>query len=257
MSEATYKGIQDAIKQTNDKLDIGKIGNIGKSALLLIGTITSGGLPSSIGESEQLFFLFIIMAIWLIAIYLARHILAGHKIRMRDGLYNALSPAISTLCILCIIIFELIPIFIVIITYSSALATDFLATPFYALVYFIFASLMILLSLYLLPGGIMALVAISAPGLYPVVAINTANDLIIGRRIKFIIRLVFMCISLAIFWIVIMLPIILLDLWLKTSFTWLSGIPLVPICLLTLTIFSLIYFAIYCYLFYRELLDLE
>jgi hypothetical protein len=153
--------------------------------------------------------------------------------------------------------FELIPIFVVIVTYSAALSTDFLATPFYALLYFIFATLLVILSAYLISSSLMALVAVTAPGLYPLVALNTASDIVAGRRIKFIIRLIFLLFVLAVCWIVVMLPIILLDNILKANVEWLADVPIVSIGLLNMTIFSVIYFAIYIYLFYRKLLDMD
>ena len=257
MSQESYQAFQNALDETNEKLAHGQLGNLGKAGLLLIGTITTGGLNRGMSETQQVFMIFILLVTWLITIYLIRHLLAGHKIKLRDSFYNALTPFISTFCIIGVIFVELIPIFAVIITYSAAVATEFLATPFYALVYFIFAALMVLLSTYLLSSSLIALVSITAPGLYPMVALNTANDIIAGCRIRFIIRLVFMFFFLAVCWILVMMPIILIDTALKSNIEWLQAIPIVPFFLLFMTIFSMIYIAAYLYLFYRRLLDLD
>lgn len=257
MSEESYNTFKEALDDTNEQLTKGQLGNLGKAGLLLIGTVTTGGLNRGMTEVQQVFMILLLIITWLVTIYLARHILAGHKVKLRDGLYNALTPFISTLCIVGTIFIELIPIFVVIITYSAALATDFLATPFYALVYFIFAVLLILLSSYLLSGSLMAMIAVTAPGLYPMTALNTATDIVAGRRIKFIIRILFLFFILALCWIVVMLPFILLDNLLKANIEWLDNIPLVSLMLLNMTIFSIIYTAVYFYLFYRKLLDME
>ncbi len=257
MSEDSYNTFQDALDETNENLAHGQLGNLGKAGLLLIGTITTGGLNRGMTEVQQVFMILLLLVTWLVTVYLVRHILAGHKVKFRDGLYNALTPFISTFCIVGVIFLELIPVFAVTITYSAAVATDFLNTPFYALVYFVFASLMILLSAYLLSSSLMALIAVSAPGLYPMTALNTASDIIAGRRIRLIIRVLFVFIVLAICWILVMLPIILIDTVLKQNIEWLNGIPIVPASLLFMTIFSTVYVSTYLYLFYRKLLDMD
>ena len=257
MSEESYGTFKSALDETNENLTHGQLGAIGKAGLLLIGTITTGGLSRGMTEVQQVFMVILGVITWLVTIYLVRHILAGHKIKLRDGLYNALTPLISTFCVVGVIFLELIPIFAVIITYSAAVATEFLATPFYALVYFIFASLMIILSFYLLGSSLLALIAVTAPGLYPMTALNTASDIVAGRRIRFILRILFVFFILALCWIVVMIPIILLDTALKANIDWLTDIPIVSFFLLFMTIFSFVYMATYFYLFYRKLLDMD
>lgn len=257
MSEESYGTFKTALDETNQNLADGKLGNFAKAGLLLIGTVTTGGLSRGMTEGQQIFMVILLAITWLVTIYLVRHILAGHKIKMRDGLYNALTPLVSTLCIVGILFLELIPLFIVIITYSAAVATNFLATPFYALIYFIFAVLLLILSGYLVSSTFMALIAVTAPGLYPMTAVNTANDIIIGRRIRLIIRLLYMFFVLAICWIIVMMPVFIIDITLKQNIEWLQDIPIVSLFLLNMTVFSLIYFATYSYLLYRKLLDMD
>lgn len=255
MSEETYVQFQDALDETSETYALGHLGNFAKSGLLLISTITTGGLSQSLNEAQDFIVFGIFFVVWLVAIYLARHLLAGHKPKFRDGLYNALAPLISTAAVMLVLILECIPIMIVIITYSAAVTTDFLATPFYALIFFIFAALLILLSLYLLSSSFMALIAVSAPGLYPKVALETAADLMVGRRIKLLIRLFYLIFTIAFIFVIVMLPIILLDLWLKSWVDWLTGVPVIPFCLAVVTAFAFTYASVYCYLFYRRMLD--
>lgn len=255
MSEETYLQFQAAVEDANAEIMNGSIGNFARSGLLLLATVTTGGLNQGMSETQQIFAVLLFLVIWLVTIYLLRHILAGHRPKLRDGLYNALAPFLSTLCIFLVILVQAIPIFIVIITYSAAVATNFLATPFYALLYFIFAALLILLSTYLISSSFLALIAVTAPGLYPSAALQNASDLAAGRRTKLIIRLFYLVFVLAVTWIIVMLPIILLDLLLKNSFTWLEGIPFASFFLLLMTCFSFIYIAAYCYLFYRRMLE--
>jgi len=254
MSESNYVQFQDILDQTSVQVAGGDIGNVAKAGLLLISTVTTGGLSGDSSEAAMMFGVMIFLIIWLTTIFLLRHRLAKHKVKLRDGLYNAMTPLISTFLVFVVAVIQCIPIFILIIVYSAAVQTEFLATPFYALVFFIFAALMILLSGYLLSSSIMAFVAVSAPGLYPMKALRTASELMMGRRVKFIIRVLALILALVIVWVVVMLPLIMFDLWMKT-FEWTTGIPFIPICLTIMTCFTFIYIATYLYLYYRWMLE--
>lgn len=256
MSESTYTQFQDVLDQTSVQVAGGDIGNVAKAGLLLISTVTTGGLSGESSEAATVFGVIIFLIIWLTTIFLLRHRLAGHKVKLRDGLYNATTPLISTFVVFAIAVIQCVPIFLLIIVYSAAVQTDFLATPFYALVFFIFAALMILLSGYLLSSSLIALVAVSAPGLYPLKALNAASDLMMGRRIKFILRVVALILVLAIVWVIVMLPLIVFDLWMKT-FEWTAGIPFIPVCLNVMTCFTGIYVTTYLYLYYRWMLNYD
>ncbi|MBR3415034.1 hypothetical protein IKG73_03440 [Candidatus Saccharibacteria bacterium] len=257
MSEATYTQFQDTLDESLAGLKEGQVNQVARAGLLLISTVTTGGLTQGASEVQQVFGLLLFIILWLVTIYILRHRLAGHNLKLRDALYNALTPLLSTLVIALIILVELIPIAIVVITYSAAVQTDFLATPFYALVFFIFAALLILLSVYLVSSSLLALIAVSAPGLYPLVAIRTANDLASGRRIRWIIRVLFLFFIFAVVWVVIMLPLILLDLWLKDLWSWTEGVPFIPLMLQIMTVFSSVYMTAYLYLFYRHMLNFD
>lgn len=256
MSEDTYTQFQDILDQTSLQVAGGDVGNVAKAGLLLISTITTGGLSGESSEAATVFGVIIFLMIWLVTVFLLRHRLAGHKVKLRDGLYNAMTPLVSTFVVFAVAVIQCVPIFILIIVYSAAVQTDFLATPFYALVFFIFAAVMILLSSYLLSSSLIALVAVTAPGLYPLKALDAASDLMMGRRVKFILRLVALLFAMAIVWIIVMLPLILFDLWMKT-FEWTEGIPFIPVCLNVMTCFTAIYVSAYLYLYYRWMLNYE
>lgn len=256
MSESTYTQFQDILDQTSMQVAGGDIGNMAKAGLLLISTVTTGGLSGESSEAATVFGVIIFLIIWLVTIFLLRHRLAGHKVKLRDGLYNAMTPLISTFVVFAVAVIQCIPIFLLIIVYSAAVQTDFLATPFYAFLFFVFAALMIILSGYLLSSSLIALVAVSAPGLYPLKALSAASDLMAGRRVKFILRLVALLIALAIMWVIVMLPLIVFDLWMKT-FEWTAGIPFIPVCLNIMTCFTAIYVTAYLYLYYRWMLNYD
>lgn len=255
MSEDTYQTVQDSIDESSEILQYGEIGRLAKSGLLLISTVTTGGLTKGMTEVQQVFMFFFGAVTILVTIYYLRHLMAGNHPKMRDGLYNALTPLISTMLVLLLVFIHMIPIFIFIILYSTAVATDFLAQPLYAFLFWLLGSLLILLSAYLLPGSILAVCATTVPGIYPMQAVNATTDLIQGRRTKFIIRVFFALVFVAVIWVIVMLPLIWLDLVLKQNIDWLEGIPFVSFLLQIMTTFTIIYLTSYIYLFYRRMLD--
>ncbi len=255
MSEEFYQQFQDTIDNSSAEIAGGQIGNFAKAGLLLISTATTGGLNAGMDEVQVVFTVMLFLIIWLVTIYLLRRFLAGDQVRLRDGLYNSLGPLLSTAVIFVIIFIQAIPLLILIIAYSAAVTTNFLATPFYALLFFVFAALMLLISGYLLSSSLIALIAVTAPGIYPLRALGAASDLMAGRRIKFVTRILYALFVVVLIYIVTILPVILIDLWLKNTLGILAGWPIVPFCLLVVTCFIFIYLTTYFYLFYRWLLD--
>ncbi len=257
MSEETYTTFQDSLKQSYSSLEQGELGRVAEAGLLLISTVTTGGLTRGMNEVQQVFMIMFVAVTWLITIYYLRHLLAGNQPKFRDGVYNALAPLLSSLLVIALIFIHLVPIFIFIVAYSAAVQTGFLETPLYAFVFWLFSMLLILLSCYLLPVSITALVAVSVPGIYPMTAINATTDLMQGRRTKFIIRLLFCLVFIGVLWVIVMLPILWLDLFLKSNIEWWASLqaPVASFFLQAMTTFSVIYVTAYIYLFYRRMLD--
>lgn len=254
MSEDTYTQFQETFEQVNNGAEMGQVA---KAGLLLATSITTGGLSGEVNENSTLFLILILIVLWLTTIYVLRQRMARHKVKLRDGLYNAMAPLIPTVMLLALAVVECVPIMLTVIVYSAAIQTGFLATPLYALLVFIFALLMILLSGYLLAGTLMALVAVSAPGLYPLKALNAANDLMVGRRSRFLIRLVVLVLAVTIVWVIVMIPVILLDLTVKQNWAWTEGFPLVPLALNIMMCLTVFYVTAYLYIYYRWMLDNE
>ncbi len=257
MSEEFYREYQDAISEAEASEGAAKFGVFARAALLLSSTVATGGLDSGTDEVGRSFMFILFLVMWLVTVYLVRHFMAGHKLKLRDALYNALAPLISTLIVLIVVLIQAIPLMLVLITYSAAVATGFLATPFYALVYFIFALTMLLISVYCFSSSLIALAAVTAPGVYPLAALSSASDLMMGRRIHFIARLIALLLTAVLVYIIVMMPVILIDFWLKASFDWLANVPIVPFMLLTCTCFMFVYIATFIYQYYRALLDYQ
>lgn len=255
MSENTYTEIQKVIDQTAEETGA-NIGTFAKSGILLVSTVFTGGLSSNANAGAGVLVAMVFLIIWLVTIFVIRHKLAGNKIGLRDALYNSLSPLLSSFVVFIVAAIQTLPIMILIIAYSAAIETHFLDTPFYAFLFLAFAALMILLSGYFLSSSIVALVAVSAPGMYPLEALKTSSEVMVGRRIKFILRIISLLIAIAVMWFVVMMPLILFDLFMQ-QFEWTMFVPFIPICLVIMSCFTGIYVTVYFYVYYRWILDFD
>ena len=255
MSEDTYTGIQNVIDKTATENNA-NIGTFAKSGLLLISTVFTGGLSANAGAGAGVLVALLFLIIWLVSIFVIRHRMAGNKINLRDALYNSLSPLLSSFVVFVVAVVQTIPIMILIVAYSAAIETHFLDTPFYAFLFLVFAILMILLSSYMLSSTIIALVAVSAPGMYPLEALKTSSEVMRSRRIRFIFRIVALIIALIAMWFIVMMPLILFDL-LMQQFEWTLMVPFIPVCLVVMSCFSGIYVAVYFYTYYRWMLKFD
>ncbi len=219
--------------------------------LLIIALITNLLLIGVSMDTLMLMGVALFLFLWLVSLFFTRHILSGRKVKFTDGLYNAMTPFFATLLILLLVILQCTPIFLLVIAYSAALETHFLATLLYAVLFLLFACAMISLSGFLLSDSLVALMAVSAPGMYPMRALKLANGLMKGKRGGFVIRLILMGIVIALMWVVVILPVSLLAMAVEVPF-WLAS---------TLVIimggFSVIYMAVYLYIYYRELIGYD
>lgn len=217
-----------------------------KLFLPLIG-IGAGLEMATIGaamETTTVFTVLIFLMLWLTTIFMVRQIKAKHKVGLRDGLYNSMTPLLSTLVVFAVAVVECIPIMLLMFAYSSAVKTEFLALPFYAFLFLMFAVAMIVLSGYLLSSSLMALVAVSAPGLYPLNALMMASELMMGRRIRFILRLIALGMVLGVICSAVLLPLVALR------------VPVVVTSVVIAVLFGFcsVYLTIYLYLYYRWVL---
>jgi len=118
--------------------------------------------------------------------------------------------------------------------------------------FWIAASLLTVLSLYLITSTVFALIVVTLPGMYPYLAIKTAGDLVVGRRLRILMRLIWMSLSASVIWTIIMIPVILIDLWLKSLWPAINWIPTIPVFMLALSSLTIIWASSYVYLLYRK-----
>lgn len=251
-SQATYTTLTDTISQTSGNLFTSNLGAFGRAGLLLMAAV-SGGINGTLSTVQQVYAVIILLMSWLTTVWLLRNILAGHKVKLRDGLYNASAPLLSTFLVAIVMLVQLIPVAIALIGYSAAQTTGLLSGGVEAMLFWIAAGLLMLLSLYLITSTFIALVVVTLPGMYPMQALRTAGDLVIGRRIRILLRLLWMGLGVVIAWVIVMIPVILIDTWVKAVWPAIQWLPIVPVALLAMSSLSVIWVASYIYLLYRRI----
>ena len=190
------------------------------------------------------------------SVWLLRNILAGHKVKLRDGLYSAGSPLLSTFLVTLLLLVQMLPFALALIGYSAATATGLLAAGgIESMLFWIAAALLTVTSLYLMTSTVFALIIVTIPGMYPLTAIKTAGDLVIGRRLRILKRLIWASLYVSVIWILIMIPIILIDLWIKGLWSTISWVPTIPIVMLALSSSTIVWVSSYVYLLYRKVID--
>jgi hypothetical protein len=253
-SQDLYSTASNTLNATSGDFFNGVLGQIGKSGLLFL-TAASGGLSQTLTEAQQVYAGVITLLTWLTTVWLLRNLLAGHKVKLRDGLYSAGAPIVSTFMVALVFIVQLLPLALAVIGYSAASATGLLAGGVEAMLFWIVALLLAVLSAYWITSTFFALIIVTLPGMYPYQALKTASDLVIGRRLRILLRLVWMVFVTIIAWAIVMIPVIILDSWIKSIWSAISGFPTVPLVLLILGAVTIIWVSSYVYLLYRKVVD--
>jgi hypothetical protein len=84
---------------------------------------------------------------------------------------------------------------------------------------------------------------------------RTAGDLVVGRRIRILLRLSWSAILVFIVWAIVMIPVIMIDSAIKDAWPENSWVPVVPIMLLVMSSLTVVWAASYTYILYRRIVD--
>lgn len=254
-SEDLYTQMRATVNESGAEMFSGVWGEIGKAGLLFVGGVTGAYHDTAATTETQVYLTIIGLLTWLTTVWLLRAILAGRNPKVRDGLYNAGAPILPTFLVLSVMVLQLLPLALALFGYSAAVASGLLDGGVEAMMFWSVASLLFILSLYWVTSTFIALIVVTLPGMYPMRALRTAGDLVIGRRLRILLRLLWMLLVVVVAWLVIAIPIILLDAWLKSVWAAIAWLPVVPLMLLVLGSLAVIWVASYVYLLYRKIVD--
>lgn len=255
-------GRQDIYEQLYNTLDetapesvfSGTFGGISKAGVILLTSVTSGLTPKM--DSGQIIIASLLgLYIWLTTVWLLRKIVAGKRVILRDGLYNAGSPILPTMLTLLILLIQMVPGALAALVAGAAWQSGLIEGGAFSMLTSVALALIIVLSLYWMVSTFLALVVVTLPGMYPLRAITIAGDLVIGRRLRLMYRIIWMFLVVVSWWIVIMIPVILFDGWIKSIFSQISWMPTVPIFMLIMSIITIVWVCVYIYLLYRKVVD--
>ncbi len=253
-SQETYSSLNETINEEGQGLFEGAWGQVERAGLLF-STVVSNGLNDTPTGEQQIYTILLVLMVWLVSVWVLRNILAGHKVKIRDGLYNAGAPLLSTFLVALMLILQLLPVAIAAIAYAAAQSSGLLAGGVEAMLFWVAAGLLAILSLFWVTSTIFALIIVTLPGMYPWKAIRSAGDLVLGRRIAILLRWLWMALMIGITWVVVLIPVILIDMWLKSAIPQIEGLPVVPLAIVLLGTFTVIWSSAYAYLLYRKVVD--
>ena len=141
------------------------------------------------------------------------------------------------------------------LAYAALSAIGFIDDGFGAMLFWLFASVVVAMVLYWLTSTLLALVVVTIPGMYPLRAVRVAGDLVVGRRLRILLRLLWGALLAAITWSLLLIVSVLLDNLLRAALPNLSGFSAVPYISAVASAAAMVWFATYVYLFYRKVVD--
>lgn len=254
-SEDTYSQLGELLKSTQPEgLFQGALGEVSKAGLLLL-TATTTGLSGDLTDGQRIIAGLFGLYVWLTVVWLLRNIMADKKVKLRDGLYSAGAPILPTFLMFLILLIQLVPMALAIIVASAGWQSGFIEQGVASMAAGLGLTLIVVASLYWIVSTLFALVIVTLPGMYPFRALTIAGDLVIGRRLRLVYRVIWLALTVVSWWLVIMVPVILLDSFIKSKFEQISWVPVVPFGLLVMMTFTIIWSAAYIYLLYRKVVD--
>jgi hypothetical protein len=252
-SQDTYSQISTLLSDSKAGLAENGLNTLGQAGLLLLSTYASG--PGTLTADQQIYLGFFLLLVWLTTVWLLRERLNKRTPRLRDGLYNSGAPIVSSLALCLILVLQLLPIGILAIAYGGLTSVGLAIDGFGAMLFWLVAAAISALVLYWATSTIIALVVVTLPGMYPFKALKASSDLVVGRRLRILYRLLWIQILIILVWAVILIPLILFDSWLKSTWTLYENVPLLPVAAAIASAASTVVFASYVYLLYRKVVD--
>jgi hypothetical protein len=248
-SQDGYQTLSEGIKEFGPDIVGGEIGKATQT-FTLFGAAVSGALNDPLSEAQQVYIGILGIFTWLSMVWYLRHRLAGAKVKVRDALYNSGAPFLSTLVLALVLLFQSIPGVAAITVYFTLIGNGVIQGGIESMLFAAAGLLFVVLSLYWMTSTLLALVIVTLPGTYPMKALSLAGDVVIGRRLSLLVRILWLLFVLLLVWIFVLVPMILL----ADVLPW-EWLPVVPITMQLLTGWSFLFFATYVYLLYRRMID--
>lgn len=207
---------------------------------LLAFLVTNPG--EKFGDVASAYQAFLLLITSLAVVWALRQVMSGATARIRDSFYKGMYPLIPVIPILCVILLGLLPLILSAGLYSmlvdSGIAATMLERILWALVMVVGAAA----TLFFLSSSVMALYIATLPDMTPLKALRSARELVRGRRLAVIRKMLFLPLAAAVVLAVVMLTII--GLWTAAA----------PWVFFVLSMVGIVVVHAYLYTLYRELL---
>jgi hypothetical protein len=238
------------LRKSIGELFTGNVGELGSATSLFFAALT-GSLNQAATQLQQFLAGLITVIFWLAYVWALRRLVADEPkpVKARDALYNAGTPIVPTALIMLTAVIQLVPGALGLFGAALVLSGIWLQGGVETMLICVAGLLLVLLSIYWVVSSIMALVIVTLPGMYPWRALAGASVLVIGQRWAIAMRIITMMIVVFVAWAVVLIPLLLLDNWLK--FDWL---PLIPLAVQVLSAFTVLYATVFVYRMYRSML---
>ena len=250
-SQETYRTLGSFLEQSVDELLAGNAGQVSQAGLLAVATFS--GASANIGEAQRVYLSIIALLTWLSTVWLLREQLVGNRPRLRDGLYSSAAPLVSSFMVAVVMIIQLLPFGLAALVYTALAGSGLVDEGFGAFLSFTILGLVIALTLYWLTATFISLIVVTLPGMYPMQAIKVGGDLVVGRRLRIMYRMIWLTLWSAVVWFVFIIPTIMLDRYLASLWGFWSYLPIVPLVVALLSSALVVYGASYIYLLYRKI----
>jgi len=232
-----------SVKHQLDTFFHGALGHLATGVsvfgLLLTSSESSNTASNTAGAYQM--FLFVIVSLAVVWTY--RQLLAGKKVRIRDGFYQGMFPFVTVLLVLIVVALETLPLLAGGWVYGVVIANGIATTGLEQLLFLAIFLVLALVSFYMFCSSLFALYIVTLPGMTPMKALRSARGLVLFRRWSVLRKLVFLPILLIILGLLIMLP-----------FIWFVPV-LAQWVFFVLTMLALAAIHAYMYILYRELLN--
>lgn len=251
--QETYGQLSELVSSSGKEILTGAWGKLGEAGLLMASAFVGGSGSASADQQVYLGIAFIF--VWLITVWLLREFIAGRSPRLRDALYNAGAPFLSTLAVVMIFLIQLLPLGFAALIYTALLSSGVASEGFGLMILYVFIALTAILTLYWVTSTCIALVIITLPGMYPMQAVRAAGDLVVGRRLRVLYRLLWLGLTIVLLWCVVMIPLVLLDSWLKDVWPLFTNVPMMPVMAGVMSAITLVWSSSYIYILYRKIVS--
>lgn len=219
-------------------------GNLGSLASSLsVFVVLVGGSGNDSSQTAGAYQLFLTLVVSLAVIWALRQVMAERIVRARDTFYQGMYPLIPFILTLIIVGLQLIPLIIGATIYATVIGNGIAVGAVEQALWAVLFLGLAALTLYLLCASLFGLYIVTLPDMTPRRALRSAQDLVKGRRLLVLRKVLFLPLVLLVISAAIMVPIIIVI------------TPVAQWIFFVLSMFSLVAIHTYMYVLYRELLN--